>query len=314
MPFFSPILLLRQTRMVALCTLSLVGCAQRGSIDLLESELRKQEQAQSELTAQLSQARDDLKVAQRDANGLRSQLAENQQVALTSEQADVFYRLEALKFNMLLTSGYDRDGLPGDDGLSVLLMPVDVHGDLVKLAGEIELELFDMTLPAEEQRLGQWRFTTDEVREHWHKALFSTGYLFKVDWPRIPVSSELTLHARMVVSDGRKFDATTQVKVSPPTRGPALNARIPEAAPPRATQKRKPGSSPANRVVPAAGRAKVGQVTPASASKPALKKTPALPVAETPRIRPSQAPGPGHGAPPTQTSDNLTDETIPQLR
>ncbi len=40
-----------------------------------------------------------------------------------SEQADVFYRAEAIKFNMLLTSGQDRDGKPGDDALSVMLMP-----------------------------------------------------------------------------------------------------------------------------------------------------------------------------------------------
>src|SRR5262249_60082751 len=119
----------------------------------------------------------------------------------------------------------DRNGLPGDDGLSVLLTPVDAHGDLVKLAGDIELDLFDMTRPAEEQRLGLWKFTLDEVRTHWHKGFLSAGYLFQVDWQTPPVSSELTLHARMTVADGRQFDATTQVKVVPSGHRPPAIAR-----------------------------------------------------------------------------------------
>ncbi len=206
---------LRQTGMWSLCALSLAGCSLRGNIDALESQLRQQEQAQEEMAAQLAQSRDELKVARRDSDALRKQLTEHRLVALPPEQADVFYRAEKIKFNMLMTSGQDRDGRPGDEGLSVLLTPVDSQGDLVKLAGEVELDLFDMTRPADQQHLGQWKFTLDEVRDRWHKGFLSAGYLFQVDWQSPPTAAELTLHARMSVADGRQFDATTQVKVTP---------------------------------------------------------------------------------------------------
>src|SRR5262245_3658148 len=179
------------------CALWLGGCALHGDVEALESELRKEELAREGMADELQRAREELRIARTDAAALRTQLAERRQTALSPDQADVLYRADAVKFNMLLTSGQERDGKPGDDALSVLLMPVDAHGDLVKLAGDIDLELFDMSLAPQQQRLGQWNFNIEEVREHWHKGLFSAGYLFQVDWQTVPASPELTLHARM---------------------------------------------------------------------------------------------------------------------
>jgi hypothetical protein len=205
---------------------------------------------------------------------------------------------------MLLTSGQDRDGQPGDDALSVLLMPVDSQGDLVKLAGEIELELFDMTRATDRQRLGQWKFTIDEVREHWHKGFLSAGYLLQVDWQTPPSSAELTLHARMTIPDGRQFDATTQVKVS------LAGATAPRVA--KAAREATSVSGGSTRGVEGVERPpKIGRATvrlAASADEDDAVASPPRP----PRIRPLQ--GPGHAAPPTQTSDNWTEETIPRLR
>jgi hypothetical protein len=286
-----------------LCALAATGCASRGDLDVLESQLRQEELTREEIVAQLNQAQNELKLARRESTALRKQLTEHRLTALPPEQADVFYRAEAIKFNMLMTSGQDRDGQPGDEGLSVLLTPVDTHGDLVKLAGEVELDLFDMTRPAGEQRLGEWKFTLDEVRESWHKGFLSAGYLFKVDWQTPPASSELTLHARMTVADGRQFDATTQVKVSPAGGRPPAIARDSSAvAPSLAPSSNSPVMRDRN-VTPTAGRARVRSLNAAAQS--AETESP-------PRIRPGT--GAGHAPPPTQTSDRWTEETIPTLR
>ena len=281
------------------------GCAHHGDVDALESELRAQEMAQEELAQQLARARDDLKVAQSDAAVLRSQLNKRHQVSLTQEQADVLYRAEAIKFNMLLTSGQNRDGEAGDEGLSVMLIPVDVHGDLVKLAGQVELDLFDMTLESEQQRLGQWQFTIDEVRAHWHSGFISTGYLFQIDWQKPPVARELTLHARLCIPDGRNFDVTTQVKVEPPPSTARPVART--AAPPRreGPSTALPGKTSVSDVAPAA--ATVNARRPDFAEPPGGSKTPA-PV----RIHPARTDD--ASAPPVRTSDKWTDETIPTVR
>src|SRR5262245_19590600 len=134
----------RPTWMLALLATLPAGCAVRGDVEMLESELRRQEQAQQEVAEELKTAREELRVARLDADSLRAQLSKRGQLALVSEQAEVLYKAEGIRFNTMLTSGANRDGQPGDEGVSVLLQPVDAHGDLVKLVGAVELELFDL--------------------------------------------------------------------------------------------------------------------------------------------------------------------------
>jgi hypothetical protein len=266
------------------------GCAVRGDVELLESELRRQEEMQQEIAAELKTARDELRVARTDADTLRAQLSKRGQLALVSEQAEVLYKAEAIKFNMMLTSGANRDGEPGDDGISVLLQPVDSQGDLVKLVGEIDLELFDLNREGESQRIGQWHFTIDEVREHWHRGFLSAGYLFQLDWQTAPTSPELTLHARFIPPDGRKFDATAQVRVDP---GSAATASVAEVPPPVET--------------------KAKRVIPASHSEPAAP--PRQPRKLRLRSAPKKGPEAKEAKPaPLETSDNFTELTIPTLR
>ena len=297
--------------MSALLTAALCGCSLHGDAEMLESELRRQERAQQELTAELSSVREELRIARTDASALREQLAQRRQFTLASEQAEVLYRIEAIKFNALLTSGQDRDGKPGDDGLSVMLLPVDAHGDLVKLAGELELELFDMALEGAQQRLGQWQFSTEEVRQHWHKGFLSTGYLFQLDWQRPPQSSELTLHARLTIPDGRRFDATTQVKLVPPgqVQSPVAQAGY-EAPGPRTRQNPPAGAGAGQAAAPGRATVRRPAIRPAGAPPRPLRSG-LQPNPLAPRVQPA---APGHADLPTQTSDNWTDETIPRLR
>jgi len=295
-----------------LCALWLAGCASRGNVEILESELRQEEQAREQLAEQLRQSQEELKIARTDAAALRTQLADRRQTALPPEQAEVFYRVDAIKFGMLLTSGQDRDGQPGDDALSVLLTPVDIHGDLVKLAGEVELELFDMTRSSEQQRLGQWKFPVGEVREHWHKGFMSAGYLFQVDWQSPPVSPELTLHARMTVPDGRQFDATTQVKVALPASVPRPLVQASRAPTRDRALKQASGTRPAFRPADAPGKTTVRRTAAASTLDPSPPAAPASATSPPPAIPPKVKAG--HADPPIQTSDNWTDSTIPRLR
>src|SRR5205807_958911 len=104
------------------CAFALAGCAARGEMDALEADLRSKEQAHEEVARQLARTEEELKIARSDALALRKQVNKHHQVSLTEEQADVLYRAEAIKFNTLLTSGQNRDGQPGDEGLQVMLI------------------------------------------------------------------------------------------------------------------------------------------------------------------------------------------------
>lgn len=192
--------------------LSVMGCASRGAMETLEAELREKEDRIISLEGDLTKARGDLEVARREGQTLRQQMSPHGG-ALLEEQSQVLSRVEKIRFHPLLTTGMDTDGRAGDEKLSVLLMPVDREGELLRLPGKVELDLYDMTLPAEQQKIGEWTFTPSQTRSHWLRSLLSAGYQFQVEWKTPPHSPELTLHGRLTVADGRQFDATSQVKV-----------------------------------------------------------------------------------------------------
>jgi len=283
--------------MSVLAAACLCGCAARGSIDVLESELRRQEDLLRQTQEQLQQAKSDLEVAHRESNALRKQLANRGDQPLLPEQADVLFRAEGIRFNSLLTNGIDRDGAPGDEKLSVLLYPHDREGGLLKLPGEIELKVVDLSAPADRQQLGQWTYTIEQCRELWHNGFLASGYLFELPWQQPPMSEEVTLHARFRTPDGREFDATQQVKVTPP--GPSHTAERP------GVEREYTARKPAFRSASTERAAEAGSSGPAFGTEPLPGSTDADPAAGNPFL-------PNDGQ--IDTSDRFREFEIPRYR
>jgi outer membrane murein-binding lipoprotein Lpp len=202
----------------ALLALACCGCASRHRIDVLETRLRQKEDALARLHGELATARNDLQVARRETAMLRNQLAGTGERVLLPEQADALFRVTAIEFSELLTGGVDQDGVAGDEQLSVVLIPYDANGELVKVPGTIELELFDPAKPEAVQRIGRWKFDTEESLTHWHRGFLGGGYLFHLAWQEPPQSPQLVLHGRLTTSDGRQFETSRPVRVTPPRR------------------------------------------------------------------------------------------------
>ncbi len=205
--------------LVAMCLLlAFNGCAwRRGNADLLEARLHQQEQSISRLESQLESSYSDLAAARADADAVRNQLQARGESTLLPEQADVLYRVNGIRFQKLLTGGLDRDGAPGDEMLTAVLMPVDGDGESLKLPGTIELTLLDLSLPTDQQRIGNWWFSADESRAYWHSGFLGSGFRFSLPWQQIPSSKNLILHARLTTTDDRQFDTSTELKVQEPT-------------------------------------------------------------------------------------------------
>lgn len=204
------------------CLLS--GCAIRGNVGLLENELRIREDRLADAERRLNQTESELQLSRKEANSLRDQLAKGGDSALLPEQAELLNKANGLKFGGLLTTGVDRDEVPGDEILSVLLMPHDGDGGLVKLAGTLRIEALDLAETGEKQKLGEWSYSVAQTRELWHSGFFAAGYLTEIPWKRAPTHPEVTLHARLTTLDGRTFDATQLLQVKPLTEAAALQA------------------------------------------------------------------------------------------
>ncbi|MGE3314862.1 MAG: hypothetical protein AB7O26_07060 [Planctomycetaceae bacterium] len=202
--------------MSALVVASLSGCAVRGNTELLEARLRQQEDRVVRMETELRTAQSELAAARGESQHLREQLAGRGQETLLPEQADSMFRATGIQFNRLLTGGLDRDGVPGDELISAVVVPHDADGELVKLPGRIELTAYDLTQNQEQKLIGKWEYGVEECRGLWHSGFLGSGYLIRVPWSQIPSNAKVLLHARLVTPDGRQFDTSEHVEIEPP--------------------------------------------------------------------------------------------------
>lgn len=97
-----------------------------------------------------------------------------------------------------LTGGANYDGQPGDDGVTVYLRPIDRDGDVVKVAGDIRIQLYDLAAPGG-QLLGEYFIPVDECGKYWHGKLLTGHYTIRCPWPAAPPANpEVTVRVTFV--------------------------------------------------------------------------------------------------------------------
>ena len=305
------------------------GCLSRSGTDLLQARIRDQEVHLADAERQVATTQTELAKARREADGLRTELAKRGSGGTTAEQTEALVRVTKLQIHSLLSGGVNKDEQPGDDAFVAQLAPVDVDGEVVKLPGQIELTLLDPAVAEGQREVGRWNFTVEECRQHWTRGLTGAGYQFTVPLAASPAHDSLVLHAKLTMVDGRSFDASQIVRVSPATTLTASSRRevldrslldrpaldtVPRELddindPPPAPLKDQPEELPAW-AAPAATPTRPAETAPPAAPTKAAAKTPA------------ELPAPGlfppvpkkRELPPLRDSTNWTEGTIPQLR
>lgn len=193
------------------CMLS--GCLGRGDIELLEANLRQQQDLAIGFERQIADLRGELEAARREVDQLRTQLAQAGGSA-PQEHTEPLARVAGIQFNSMMTGGRDIDGQPGHEIVTAVLIPVDRDGELVKLSGSIEVELLDLSRSGEDQRIGSWTFPADEAQKLWHPGLMASGYQLDLPLETSPRQGQALLHGRLLTSDGRQFDANCPIELA----------------------------------------------------------------------------------------------------
>ncbi|MEZ6145577.1 MAG: hypothetical protein R3B91_09235 [Planctomycetaceae bacterium] len=199
-----------------LAVATLVGCTGTKERDVLESRLRHQEDMLASYQSQLDRAKTELDVARRESASLRQQLADADTAVAPTEHVDASFRATGIEFSPFMTGGTNINSSPGDEGLTVVLLPKDPDGAVVKVAGTIEIEAFDLARPEGAQRIGYWKYAPSECHEYWHQGVIQSGYQFELPWQEQPQAEKVLLHGRLVAIDGRQFDTTHTITIDPP--------------------------------------------------------------------------------------------------
>ena len=90
------------------------------------------------------------------------------------------YSIEAVKITRL-TNLYDKDQDGKKEKLIVYVQPIDQDGDIIKAAGDADVELWDLNNEAAKAKLGAWQVKNDELRKLWFAALMGTSYRLTFD-------------------------------------------------------------------------------------------------------------------------------------
>ncbi|MBN1341169.1 MAG: hypothetical protein JXQ73_00730 [Phycisphaerae bacterium] len=167
-----------------------------------------------ELTDQVAKLNNDL--------ATKNALIETQNKQITNLQRLGDKRLEKLYYVTgiqieRLTGGADYDGKPGPDGVTVYLQPLDQDGHVIKAAGDIRIQLFDLANPEGKRLLGEYRLDVDHARQAWHGRLMTQHYTVKCPWPAgPPTHDEITVRAEFTdYLTGKTFRAQKMVKIPP---------------------------------------------------------------------------------------------------
>lgn len=120
--------------------------------------------------------------------------------------------------NRLATRGHDIDGIPGDEGLDLLIQPRSADGQIQLIAGELTVSVIDPTQVTAQQRIGLWKFVESETELFFaNNELGSYGILLHLPWDQeTPVSKKLTIHVRFIPSGGKTFETAAEIRIDPP--------------------------------------------------------------------------------------------------
>lgn len=118
-----------------------------------------------------------------------------------------------------LSGGEDYDGKPGDDGVTVYLRPVDRDGDVIKVAGDVRIQLYDLAAPPQQNLIGEYAIPVDQVGKLWHGKLLTNHYTIKCPFPHgPPKNTEVTIRAIFVDYLTKRVvsaQATCRIKLPP---------------------------------------------------------------------------------------------------
>lgn len=137
----------------------------------LEMKARDLEREKAELVEQLEQCR--MRTEQ-----LKAQIRSLS--ALPEEKRENFYALRSVKITGL-TNFYDKDEDGVREALVVYIKPTDQTGDIIKAAGTVHVQLWNLNESSDQALLGEWQVSPAELQKLWFDTLVAASYRMVFD-------------------------------------------------------------------------------------------------------------------------------------
>lgn len=185
------------------------GCATGRNVEILESRLTAHQDKLLATERQLVEAKREIQSLQ------DSLVSAREEAAARGKMVGAGPRPVSLAFSSLLTGGVDEDGHPGDEAVRVILQPISDEGGTIRAEGQLDLELLDVSAPAERRTKGHWSYSGQDLRDLWAAGLFSTGYTLHLTPEDGVLPEAALLIAKFTTPEGEQLEAVHTVKLDP---------------------------------------------------------------------------------------------------
>jgi hypothetical protein len=119
--------------------------------------------------------------------------------------------------NRTLTGGVNAGNGAGDQGLLVVVEPLDRAGRIVDAPAEMSVVVRDQALTGEAARVARWDFTAAETAAMFRRTGAGAAIHLTAAWPGDPPAHhKLHLYVRYMTADRRELRAETPIEVSLP--------------------------------------------------------------------------------------------------
>jgi hypothetical protein len=134
----------------------------------------------------------------------------NREVALASGTEPILKpiapkdrRVREIDWHPVLCRARNTDGKPGDDGLYLVIIPRNKHGEFVPEVGNLTLVVEEPLADGSVSRIGRWEYSIDEVRDLFEQVGSAPGIHVAMDWQeRSPTGTQVDVYAKLTMEDG----------------------------------------------------------------------------------------------------------------
>ncbi|MDG2358549.1 MAG: hypothetical protein P8M20_02735 [Planctomycetaceae bacterium] len=187
----------------------------------LEARLRDQQSSIDRLSSSLEKVESDRDIARREVSILRNEFVKLKPSPEIVQTAHSTARVRRIEVAPLLSGGLDRDDVPGDEQISLLIAPKDSSGEIHKVPGQLSVRLKDISRPAGKEEVASAAFTEEESESLWHNGIVGRGYRIIIPLPENLASHSIAAHVRFTTNTGTQFDTLHQLNVTPQTGKPS---------------------------------------------------------------------------------------------
>lgn len=193
--------------LLCFCTLITAGCEETSSRkSSLTEQVSLLKQEKKQLAHQVEQS-------ETENEQLKKQIQVLSDLQPQVEPEDI-YNLQRIKISRY-TNFYDKDKDGKKEKLIVYIQPIDANGDVIKAAGTVDVQLWDLNKAEDEALLGQWHITADELHERWFATILIINYRLTFDITGIVDKFDEPLTVKVTFTDylsGKVFKEQRVIK------------------------------------------------------------------------------------------------------